>query len=292
MRTKRLKITLLDTVLIPVVLLAAGYILYRVNQEMNYTWDWSVIPRYLIRFDPEHGYVPNLLLQGFLATLRLSLWATLLAAILGTLLGLFRTARSLFKRLTGGFYVGLVRNIPPLVWVFLFYFFISEQIMPLFQLDSLLREQSPQIQKAAAFLLAPPGRLSSFVSAILTLALYEGAYIAEIVRGGIQSIDKGQWEAAAALGLSRWQQLRKVILPQALEKILPPLAGQFISTIKDSAMVSVISVQELTFQGMELMAATYRTFEIWITVTALYFLLTFTCSMAVSGLERSLARRR
>ncbi len=292
MRTKRLKITLLDTVLIPVVLLAAGYILYRVNQEMNYTWDWSVIPRYLIRFDPEHGYVPNLLLQGFLATLRLSLWATLLAAILGTLLGLFRTARSLFKRLTGGFYVGLVRNIPPLVWVFLFYFFISEQIMPLFQLDSLLREQSPQIQKAAAFLLAPPGRLSSFVSAILTLALYEGAYIAEIVRGGIQSIDKGQWEAAAALGLSRWQQLRKVILPQALEKILPPLAGQFISTIKDSAMVSVISVQELTFQGMELMAATYRTFEIWITVTVLYFLLTFTCSMAVAGLERSLARRR
>jgi len=292
MHTKRLKITLLDKVLIPVILLAAGYILYRVNQEMNYTWDWSVIPRYLIRFDPEHGYVPNLLLQGFLATLKLSLWATLLAAILGTLLGLFRTARSLFKRLTGGFYVGLVRNIPPLVWVFLFYFFISEQIMPLFQLDILLREQSPQIQKTVGFLLAPPGRLSSFVSAILTLALYEGAYIAEIVRGGIQSIDKGQWEAAAALGLSRWQQLRKVILPQALEKVLPPLAGQFISTIKDSAMVSVISVQELTFQGMELMAATYRTFEIWITVTALYFLLTFTCSMAVSGLERSLARRR
>lgn len=292
MRTRRLKITLLDMILIPVLIMAAGYILYRVNQEMNYTWDWSVIPRYLIRFDPEHGYVPNLLLQGFLATLRLSLWATLLATILGTFFGLFRTARSLFKRLTGGFYVGLVRNIPPLVWVFLFYFFISEQIMPLFQLDSLIREQSPQIQKTAAFLLAPPGRLSSFVSAILTLALYEGAYIAEIVRGGIQSIDKGQWEAAAALGLNRWQQLRKVILPQAIEKVLPPLAGQFISTIKDSAMVSVISVQELTFQGMELMAATYRTFEIWITVTVLYFLLTFTCSMAVAGLERSLARRR
>src|SRR6056297_2507803 len=118
MRTRRLKITLLDMILIPVLIMAAGYILYRVNQEMNYTWDWSVIPRYLIRFDPEHGYVPNLLLQGFLATLRLSLWATLLATILGTFFGLFRTARSLFKRLTGGFYVGLVRNIPPLVWVF------------------------------------------------------------------------------------------------------------------------------------------------------------------------------
>jgi len=292
MRTRRLKITILDTILIPVLIMAAGYILYRVNLEMNYTWDWSVIPGYLIRFDPEHGYVPNLLLQGFLATLRLSLWATLLAIILGTFFGLFRTARSLFKRLTGGFYVGLVRNIPPLVWVFLFYFFISEQIMPLFQLDSLIRGQSPQVQKMTALLLAPPGRLSSFVSAILTLALYEGAYIAEIVRGGIQSIDRGQWEAAAALGLNRWQQLRKVILPQAIEKVLPPLAGQFISTIKDSAMVSVISVQELTFQGMELMAATYRTFEIWITITALYFLLTFTCSMAVSGLERKLARRR
>lgn len=259
---------------------------------MNYTWDWSIIPQYLIRHDPKAGYVPNLLLQGFAATIRLSFWTTLLALLLGTFFGLFRTAGSLFKRLTGGFYVGLVRNIPPLVWVFLFYFFISDQLMPLLHLDPILRSQPSAIQKTISFLLAPPGRLSPFVSAILTLALYEGAYIAEIVRGGIQSIETGQWEAAASQGLSKWQQLRYVVLPQAFERILPPLAGQFISAIKDSAIVSVISVQELTFQGMELMAATYRTFEIWITVTALYFLLTFSCSMAVGKLERFLTQRR
>jgi ABC-type amino acid transport system permease subunit len=98
------------------------------------------------------------------------------------------------------------------------------------------------------------------------LAVYEGAYITEIIRAGIQSIDKGQWEASSGLGFTRAQQLRYIIFPQALRRIMPPLAGQFISTIKDSAIVSVISIQELTFQGMELMAATFLTFEIWITM--------------------------
>jgi polar amino acid transport system permease protein len=85
--------------------------------------------------------------------------------------------------------------------------------------------------------------------------------------------------------------MRRVIFPQAMPRILPPLAGQFISTIKDSAIVSVISVQELTFQGMELMASTYRTFEVWITITGLYFLLTMSCSLAVGRLELRLRRK-
>ena len=102
------------------------------------------------------------------------------------------------------------------------------------------------------------------------MALYEGAYITEIVRAGIQSVERGQWEASYALGLSWWQQMRYVILPQAIQRIIPPLAGQFISTIKDSAIVSVISIQELTYQGMQLMAATYLTFEVWTTVALMY----------------------
>ncbi|MHB9099232.1 MAG: amino acid ABC transporter permease, partial [Syntrophales bacterium] len=137
---------------------------------------------------------------------------------------------------------------------------------------------------------APPTRLSGFFAGLATLVLYEAAYITEIVRAGIQSIEKGQWEAAHALGLSRWQQMRFVILPQALQRILPALAGQLISTIKDSAIVSVISIPELTFQGLELMSATYLTFEVWITITALYFLLTFTCSLGVRRLESAWQR--
>ena len=137
---------------------------------------------------------------------------------------------------------------------------------------------------------APASQLPVFLSAVAMLALYEGAYITEIIRAGIQSIEKGQWEASSALGFSRLQQMRYVIFPQATVRILPPLAGQLISTIKDSAIVSVISIPELTFQGMELMSATYRTFEVWITITLMYFLLTFTCSLAVQRLERAMHR--
>ena len=90
-------------------------------------------------------------------------------------------------------------------------------------------------------LFVPPARFSAFIAAVFTLGLYEGAYITEIIRAGIESVEKGQWEAAYALGLSPYRKMRHVILPQAARKILPPLAGQFISTIKDSAIVSVIS---------------------------------------------------
>ncbi len=90
------------------------------------------------------------------------------------------------------------------------------------------------------------------------------------------------------MGMKRWQLLQQVILPQAFQRMIPPLAGQAISTIKDSAIVSVISIQELTFQGMELMAATYLTFEVWITVTLLYFILTYTCSRLAGRLEARL----
>jgi polar amino acid transport system permease protein len=127
--------------------------------------------------------------------------------------------------------------------------------------------------------------LSAFLSALMTLALFEGAYITEIVRAGIQSIEKDQWDASYALGMSRWQTIRHIILPQAVQRILPPLAGQFISTIKDSAIVSVISIQELTFQGMELMSSTYLTFEVWITITFLYLIMALIISLAIERFE-------
>jgi polar amino acid transport system permease protein len=168
----------------------------------------------------------------------------------------------------------------------------SGQIMPVLGLNEFILAQSETTQRLCELLFAPPSFLSAFFSALITLAIFEGAYIAEIVRAGIQSIDKGQWEAAHALGLSKWQQMRYIILPQAVQRILPPLAGQFISLIKDSSIVSVISIQELTFQGMELMATTYLTFEIWITITLLYLVMTFTCSLAVQRLEVRMARGR
>jgi len=270
---------------------AVGTIVYRIQAGLHYDWNWGAIPQYLLRYDEASGeWVPNMLLQGLFTTIRLSFWGVLLATLIGGVTGLCRVSRRLFFRLIGGAYVGLTRNLPPLVLIFIFYFFVSSQIMPLLRVDAFLAHSPEGVRDVLTFLFARPAAFSTFLSALMTLAVFEGAYIAEIVRAGIQSIDRGQWEASAALGLNRWQQLRRVILPQAVRRILPPLAGQFISTIKDSAIVSVISIQELTFQGLELMAATYLTFEIWITIAALYLLLSLTLSLGVDRLEIRLRR--
>ena len=283
---QKIKITRIDIALIGLLLIAGIYFAYKINIGLSYKWNWAVIPQYLFRYDSDlEKWVPNMLMQGFFTTIRLSIWTMILATLIGLVMGLFRVSRSLFKRLLGGTYVELIRNLPPLVLIFIFYFFIGDQILPLLGVDEFIRTRSEHAQSFLGILFAQPSLFSAFVSALITLSIFEGAYITEIVRAGIQSIERGQWEASAALGFSKWQQMRYVILPQAIQQILPPLAGQFISTIKDSAIVSVISIQELTFQGLELMSVTYLTFEIWITITGLYLVLTLTCSLAVARLE-------
>ncbi|WP_028574817.1 amino acid ABC transporter permease [Desulfonatronovibrio hydrogenovorans] len=292
MNSQRPRITVLDIVVIALLAAAGGLLYLRIVSQLDYNWEWSLIFQYIYRYDEASGtWVPGMLARGFFTTIRLSIWATLLAIILGTIIGLFRTSRSLLQKLLGFSYVQTIRNIPPLVLIFIFYFFVSDQIMPILGVDEFFRSRSEETQKVLAFLFAPAAQFSSFLAAVITLAIYEAAYIAEIIRGGINSVNRGQWEASAALGFNRGQQMRLIILPQAFQRTLPPLAGQFISTIKDSAIVSVISIQELTFQGMELMAATYKTFEIWITITILYFSLTFTCSKIIGRLEHRLARK-
>jgi polar amino acid transport system permease protein len=291
LRRKKSRITFLDIALFLFLLAGAIYVLHRVKVGLHYNWDWGSIPQFLFRYDEESkGWVTNILMQGLFTTIRLSVWSTLLATIIGTVMGLCRLSKSLFSRLIGRTYVELIRNLPPLVLIFIFYFFLSDQIMTSIGVDEFVKSRSENTQALFTFLFAPPPLFSAFLSALITLALFEGAYIAEIVRAGVQSIERGQWEASHALGLSWWQQMRYIILPQATQRILPPLAGQFISTIKDSAIVSVISIQELTFQGMELMSATYLTFEVWITVTALYFILALTLSLSVERLEIHMKR--
>jgi len=276
----------LDTAILAVVVLIGIYMAYRVQGILHYRWNWGAIPQYLFRFDTDSGrWLPNLLVLGLFTTLRLSIWATLLATMIGTTVALLRISKNLFLRLTSTAYVALIRNMPPLVLVFIFYYFLGDQILPRVGIDEWVAGLSPGTQSLLGFFFGPVNLLVPFLSALLTLALFEGAYITEIIRAGILSIEQGQWEAAGALGMNPWRRMRHIILPQAIPRMLPPLAGQFISTIKDSAIVSVLSIQELTFQGMELMAATYLTFEIWITITALYLLLTLSCSLIESKME-------
>ncbi len=265
---------------------------YQAKNNLDYTWNWSVIPQYLFRYDTAQGrWVANILIQGLITTIRLSFWSTLLATLIGICMGCMRISKHRVRRWFGTAYVALSRNLPPLVLVFIFYFFIGEQIMPLLGIEHCVDHCSPANKVVLEWLFGPISQLASFLTAVITLGIYEGAYITEIVRSGIDSVDKGQWEAANALGFSWWGTMRCIILPQAMRMVLPPLAGQFISTIKDSAIVSVISIQELTFQGMELMAATYLTFEVWITITLMYFILTLGCSLMARKLELALRKQ-
>jgi polar amino acid transport system permease protein len=288
---KKIRITPLDIVIIALLMCLAAYIAYRLTIKLNYKWNWGIIPQYLFFFDEENDrWKANVLIQGLYTTIRLSVWATLLAAIFGTIAGVLRTTRKLFNRLVGRTYVELIRNIPPLVLIFIFYFFVSAQIMPLLGVDEFIRDRSETTQRIVGFFFASPAMLSAFLSGVVTVAVFQGAYITEIVRAGIQSIDRGQWEAAHALGLTWWQQMHDVIMPQAIKRVLPPLANEFINTLKYSAIVSVISIQELTFQGMQVMAATQVTIEVWLTITSMYLVLCLILSFGVQWLERYLAR--
>ncbi len=292
MNARRIRFSLIDGAVLLVVFLALAFFAYRITVQLNYTWNWGSIPQFLFRYDKNSGHwVSNYLMQGLYTTLRLSLWASILAFALGVAMALARTSRSLYLRLVALSFTELMRNLPPLVIIFLFYFFLADQLTPFLGLDRIQTGQNQLLEKILTFLFAPPSSLSPFLTALLTLAIFESAYVAEIVRSGIESIHKNQWDACYALGLTRFQSLCHVILPQALRRVLPPLTGQLISLIKDSSIVSIISIQELTYQGSQLMASTYLSIEVWITIASLYFLLTFPCSVLVEQLNRRLNRK-
>lgn len=280
--------TSLDVLLLAAISGGGLWFAYHVFTRLNYNWNWSSIPAYIIRMDSSNGqWTAGLLTQGLLVTLRLSVWSIIFALLFGTLMGIWRISPRPLLRHISGSYVGLIRNLPPLVLIFIFYFFLGDQIMQATGITELSYSLNGD-NLPLKILFGSPDQLPAFLSAVITMSLFEGAYITEIVRAGIESVEKEQWEASSALGFTRRSQLINIILPQAFSRSLPPLAGQFISTIKDSSIVSVISIQELTFTGQELISATYKTFEIWTVVIIMYFLLTFPCSLYVRRLEKKM----
>ena len=134
-------------------------------------------------------------------------------------------------------------------------------------------------------LLGPRELFANVISGILCLALFEGAYITEIIRAGIQSIDKGQTEAGQSIGLSRFQTLRWIVFPQAVRKVIPPLTGQFITLIKDSSILALISIQELTFLAQEVAYSTQYVFEVWLFVAGVYFCICYSLALLFTKLE-------
>ena len=194
--------------------------------------------------------------NGLLTTLKISSIALVFAIIIGLLVGIARTIDNpLTKNLTL-VNIEIIRGTPLLVQIFIFYFFIGTVL-----------------------------NLDRMTAGIAALAVFSGAYIAEIVRAGIQSIPPGQMEAAKALGMSYIKAMRFIILPQAIRKTLPPMIGQFINLVKDSSLVSVIAITDLTKAGREVVSSTFAPFEVWFTVALLYLVLTGALSVALQKFE-------
>lgn len=281
------KLHWLDWLILALLLLFAGYVWAQIDGALNYKWRWQIIPQYLLRVDDETGrWVAGTLTVGLLNTLRISVMAGLLALALGVVIGIARCAQNLTIRLLARSYVELLRNIPSVVVIFIFYFFLSEQLISALNVEAWSREiargESAWIWQIA---FGDMRRFPSLVSGVLVLALFEAAFVGEIVRAGIQSIPLGQREAARAIGLTWRDEMRFVVLPQAMRKVVPPLANQFITLVKNSAIVSLISVHDLTYRTIELVSSTRAIFEAWITTALIYGLLCFGLSLLFRRLE-------
>ena len=295
--------------------IAVGYFLYIAASNMNYIWKWNSIPDYFVYTEtktveaPANGklivqdgiyYLENSdervklnldasykfsyvlgedvyegdyiatksqkktgpILNGLWVTLKISFFAAILTFIIGTIVAFMKLSSYQFLKDIATVYITIVRGTPLLVQIFLFYFIVAN----IFELDR-------------------------FVAGVLALGIFFGAYMAEILRGAIQSIDKGQLEAANSLGITKFQAMRYIILPQAFKRALPTLVGEMIALIKDSSLVSVISITDLTKVGKEIVANTFSPFETWIVIALVYLSITSVLSYVGHRLEKSMAEK-
>jgi polar amino acid transport system permease protein len=297
---------------VTICLIAAG--VYSASQTINYKWQWHLVLPYIVNNTPidiiaqsdanaavsEHGVITltydngqsprvikgadqilvadgdivfagdllarqesmksGVLIDGLYMTLKISVISLLFSVVIGLMTALMRISDNPFTKNLSILYIEVIRGTPLLVQIFIVYFFLGT----VFDLDR-------------------------FTAGVVALSVFTGAYVAEILRSGIQSVAVGQMEAARSLGMTYPQAMMYVILPQAFRRTLPPMAGQLISLIKDSSLVSVISITDLTKAGREVVSGSFATFEVWFTVAALYLLLTSALSWGIQRIEKRLA---
>ncbi len=212
----------------------------------------------------------GLLVDGLIITIEVSIVSIIFGIFLGLFTGLARISTNPALKWSAITYIELIRGSPLLVQIMIWYFVIGTLINNL-----LVKGDLPQIPE--------------LWFGIASLAIFAGAYVAEIVRAGIQSIHKGQMEAARSLGMTKATAMRKIILPQAFKRILPPLAGQFISLIKDSSLLGVIAIRELTKATREAVTTSLMPYELWFLCGIMYLVITFALSMFVQYLEKRTA---
>jgi len=276
-----------------------GYFMFNAASNMNYIWKWTSVPKYfayekvtaieapfdgvvsikengkvvisndddsqeleipsgytmaidsgdeLFEYDAiatETSWTMGPLLKGLLVTLKISGFSAILAFSIGILLAFMRLSKFHFLKDIAIVYITIIRGTPLLVQIFIFYFIVAT----IFDLER-------------------------FLAGGLSLGIFFGAYIAEVIRGAIQSIDRGQYEAAKSLGMNYFQTMTFIIMPQALKRALPTLVGEMIALVKDSSLVSIISITDLTKVGREIVANTFSPFETWIIIAGMYFCIT------------------
>lgn len=205
-----------------------------------------------------------LLIVGAGITIQITAISVGLGLIIGMFVGIARICNVKVLRALATVYIDFLRGTPLLVQIFLIYF---------------------------ALPMVVGQRVDPFIAAITACGINSGAYIAEIFRAGIQAIDEGQMEAGRSLGMSWVQTMRYIIVPQAFKNVIPPLGNEFIALLKDSSLVSVIGFEELTRRGQLIIARTYGSLEIWITVALIYLVMTLTISRLVSYMEKRLAKK-
>ena len=229
---------------------------------------------------------------GIRLTILVSLISFFLALILGLILGLGRVSKNVVFYTISSVYVEVVRGIPILVLLFYFAFVVTPMALQFLNwLGTALANVGigPLVELADRLAKLNIRDVEMTARAIAGLAMAYAAFEAEVFRAGIQSIQRGQMEAARSLGMSYFQGMRYIILPQAIRRVLPPLGNDFIAMLKDSSLISVLAVRELTHLAKLNRARTFRTFETWNTVAFLYLILTLSLSIFVKYIERRMA---
>ena len=211
-----------------------------------------------------------LLLSAMGQTLLLALWGLLFGCVLGIIFGLSSVVDNKVANAISKIYVNLIRGVPMIVLAFFVYFGVP------YGLKSI----------------GVPLVLSALEAGTICLALNCGAYMSEIIRAGIQSIHKGQMEAARSLGLTYWRSMFRVVLPQAIKNMIPSIVNQFIITLKDTSILSVIGFPELVNKAQNVISITFKSFQVWTIVAVMYLVVILALQQVANALERSLNRGR
>ncbi|MCX6130379.1 MAG: amino acid ABC transporter permease [Proteobacteria bacterium] len=233
-----------------------GALLFYSFSQLDYAWDFSFLKSYI--WEPELNQ-PGLILQGLWGTFYISLLSIILGTLLGVLVGLLMLAPEPLARSAATLFVDIFRNTPVLVQLYVMYFIVGTVL-----------------------------NLSPELAGILTLSLFCCAYVADIFRASVVEFDKGQLDAAKAMGLHQFQIAAYIMAPQILRRMLPALVGQFVSLVKDSSLVSVVSVNDLTKSAMSVVSVSFRSFETWFAIAIIYCVLNYALSSYGRYLEKRL----